>query len=73
MPAKAVTLTPAPQSPRQLGEEGLVIFWRDGRETGRREGIVCAQSVCLHPDCGCQIVNLRVSPIDELARSVILG
>lgn len=33
-------------TPRQLGEEGLVVFWRDGREPRQRDGLTCVLSMC---------------------------
>ena len=39
MATEAVNLVLEPRSPRQLGEEGLIVFWRDGRDPGRREGL----------------------------------
>jgi hypothetical protein len=31
----AVTIIPEPQSRRQLGDEGLLVLWRDGSEPGQ--------------------------------------
>lgn len=67
---EAVNIVTEPRSPRQLGEEGLVVFWRDGREPGRREGLVCILSMCPHPDCACQNVYVDGFVIDEQANSV---
>lgn len=70
MATAAVSLVPEPRSSRQLGEEGLVILWRDGREPARREGLACILSMCPHPECACQDVHVDGFVIDEQAGSV---
>lgn len=67
---EAVNIVTEPRSPRQLGEEGLVVFWRDGREPGRREGLACILSMCPHPECACQLVYVDGFVIDEQASAV---
>ena len=62
--AKTVNVLLEPSTPRQLGEEGLIVLWRDGREPGRREGLACILSICPHPDCACQIVYVDGFVID---------
>jgi len=48
-----VDLTLKPGSRRQLDENEIIVFWRDGQEPGSRDGLVCALSMCPHPDCSC--------------------
>jgi len=54
--AHAVDMILEPSRQRQLGDEGLLVFWRDGLEPGQREGLACILSMCPHPDCACQLV-----------------
>jgi hypothetical protein len=42
MPDQAITMNLDPGAHRQLGEDGLIVLWRDGRELRRREGLACA-------------------------------
>jgi hypothetical protein len=70
MAADPVNIIPEPRSPRQLGDEGLVVFWRDGREPGRRQGLACTLSMCPHPECACQLVYIDGFVIDEQATAV---
>lgn len=70
MATEAVNLVLEPRSPRQLGEEGLVVFWRDGREPGRREGLACILSMCPHPECACQLVYVDAFVIDEQSTAI---
>jgi hypothetical protein len=51
MPDQAITMNLDPGAHRQLGEDGLIVLWRDGRELGRREGLACIMSVCPHVEC----------------------
>ena len=57
-PKTAVDIALEPSTPRQLGEEGLLVFWRDGIEPGKHDGLACILSVCPHEDCACQLVNV---------------
>jgi hypothetical protein len=68
---EAVSMTLEPESRRQLGEEGLVVFWRDGREPGLREGLACILSLCPHPDCACQLVYVDGFLIGGQASAVV--
>ncbi len=70
MAAEAVNIILDPRSPRQLGEEGLLVFWRDGREPGLREGLACILSMCPHPGCACQLVYVDGFVIDGQASAV---
>jgi hypothetical protein len=45
MAADAVNMIPEPRSPRQLGDKGLIVFWRDDREPGERQGLACTLSL----------------------------
>ena len=65
-----VNIIPEPRSRRQLGDEGLIVFWRDGREPGRRQGLACTLSMCPHPECACQLVYVDGFVIDDQATAV---
>ena len=65
MSASAVTMIPEPQSRRQLGDDGLVVFWRTGSEHGRRQGLACILSMCPNPGCACRLVYIDGFVIDE--------
>jgi hypothetical protein len=52
----AVTVVAEPRSRRQLGDEGLLVLWRDGDKPGRREGLACVLSMCPTPECACGLV-----------------
>lgn len=67
---QAVSMVLEPFYSRQLGDDGLFILWRDGREAGRREGLACILSMCPNPDCACQDVYVDGFVIDEQAGSV---
>ena len=60
----------APHSPRQLGEKGLIVFWRDGLRSGEREGLACLLSACPHHECECQDVCLDGFLIEQQATAV---
>jgi hypothetical protein len=70
MVGESVSILLEPSSLRQLGEEGLVVFWRNGRETGQREGLACILSMCPEPACACQLVYVDGFVIDEQASAV---
>lgn len=63
-------MSPEPSAPRQLGEEGLIILWRDGVNPERREGLACILSVCPHPECAGEIVYVDGFIIDGDATEV---
>src|SRR5439155_19739661 len=65
MSTSAVTIIPEPQSRRQLGDDGLVVFWRAGRQPGRRQGLACVLSMCPNPECACRLVYVDGFVIDE--------
>lgn len=52
----AVSVILNPNAHRQLGEEGLLVLWRDRGETGQREGLACILSVCPQPGCPCEVL-----------------
>lgn len=52
----AITMSLEPSARRQLGEEGLIILWRDGITPERRGGLACILSMCPNPECACQLV-----------------
>ena len=70
MSASAATIIPEPQSRRQLGDDGLVIFWRAGSEPGRRQGLACVLSMCPNPGCACRLVYADGFVIDEAVTAV---
>ena len=64
MTKDAITMSLEPNTPRQLGEEGLIILWRDGMKPERREGLACILSICPHPECTGQLVHVDGFVID---------
>lgn len=70
MSASAAAIIPEPQSRRQLGDDGLVIFWRAGIEPGRRRGLACVLSMCPNPGCSCRLVYVDGFVIDESVTAV---
>ena len=70
MSAHAVTILPEPRSRRQLGDEGLLVLWRDGSEPGRRQGLACVLSMCPNPGCSCELVYVDGFVFDESATAV---
>jgi hypothetical protein len=70
MTENAITMSLEPSAPRQLGEEGLIILWRDGMKPERREGLACILSICPHPECTCQLVYVDGFVIDAQATEV---
>ena len=68
--AETVNMTLEQSTPRQLGDEGLVVFWRDGQRARQREGLACILSVCPHPDCTCQLVYVDGFVVDGNATAV---
>jgi len=67
---EAAAMNLDPGSPRQLGEEGLLVLWRDGCEPGQREGFACVLSMCPHPGCACEDVYVDGFVIDGRARAI---
>jgi hypothetical protein len=70
MPDQAITMNLDPGAHRQLGEDGLIVLWREGRELGRREGLACIMSVCPHVECACEDVYLDAFIAEEQASTV---
>jgi len=66
----AITMSLEPSAPRQLGEDGLIILWRDGIKPERREGLACILSMCPHPECACQLVHVDGFVIDGQATEI---
>jgi hypothetical protein len=66
----AVILTLDSSAPRQLGEDGLIVFWRDGCEPGQREGLACILSVCPHLECASSHLHVDGFVIDRPACAV---
>ena len=71
MADEEVSIILEPNSRRQLGEDGLVVFWRDAHEPGGREGLACILSMCPHPDCVCQLVYVDGFVIHGQATAVV--
>ena len=65
-----VTMSLEPSAPRQIGEDGIIILWRDGANPERREGLACILSVCPHPECAGEIVYVDGFVIDGEATEV---
>jgi hypothetical protein len=53
-----------PPVPRQLGEDGLIVCWRDGSEPGRREALACILAVCPHSEYASQHLHVDGFVID---------
>jgi hypothetical protein len=70
MPDQAIAINLDPGAHRQLGEDGLIVLWRDGRELGRREGLACIVSVCPHIECACEDVYLDAFIVEGQASAV---
>ncbi len=70
MSTSAVTILPEPQNRRQLGDDGLVIFWRAGSAPGRRQGLACVLSMCPNPGCACRLVYVDGFVIDDEVTAV---
>ncbi len=70
MAGEPVSIILEPNSRRQLGDEGLIVFWRDAHEPGEREGLACSLSMCPNPDCECQFVYVDGFVIDGRATAV---
>jgi len=67
---KSPPIIPEPRSRRQLGDEGLLVLWRDGSEPGRRQGLACVLSMCPNPGCACRPVYVDGFVFDESATAV---
>jgi len=59
-----------PTASRQLSEEGIIVFWRDGALPGSRQGLVCILSMCPNPECACGLVYISGFIIDERAGEI---
>ncbi len=68
---ESVAMSLKPDVPRQMGEEGLLVFWRDRLDSGRREGLACILSVCPHPGCTCELVYVNGFLVNDEARAVL--
>jgi hypothetical protein len=66
----AITMYLDANTLRQLGEDGLLVFWREGPEPGRREGLACVLSICPNPECSCQLVYIDGYAVDASATAV---
>jgi hypothetical protein len=54
-----------PTASRQLSEEGIIVFWRDGNSPGSRQGLACILSMCPNPECACELVYINGLIVDE--------
>lgn len=59
-----------PTASRQLSEEGIIVFWRDGARPGSRQGLACILSMCPNPECACGLVYISGFIIDERAGEI---
>jgi hypothetical protein len=66
-PPSVVRVTPS--LPRQIGEQGPLIFWRDG-PAGTRVGLACAVETCRNPNCDCRDAVIHAFAIDSFTVSV---
>jgi hypothetical protein len=67
MPDKTITMRLEPTVSRQLGEDGIIVFWRDGVNPGSRQGLACILSMCPNPECTCELVYIDGVFVDERA------
>ncbi len=52
---------------RQLSDEGILLFWRPGREPGALEGLLCVAFSCGNSECDCRGMILDLQCVDERA------
>lgn len=68
--SETVTLKLDSSARRQLGQDGLIAVWRDGREPEQREGLVCWLAGCPDPDCKCKDVLVEGFTVDARATAI---
>ena len=70
MSDKTISMHLKPAASRQLSEEGIIVFWRDGISPGSRQGLACILSMCPNPECACELVYISGFIIDERADKI---
>jgi hypothetical protein len=70
MADKTISMNLKPTTSRQLSEEGIMVFWRDGISPGSRQGLACILSMCPNPECTCELVYIDGFIIDEQAGEI---
>jgi hypothetical protein len=70
MAEKTITMNLNPNASRQLSEEGIIVFWRNGVSPGSRQGFACILSMCPNPKCACELVYIDGFIIDERADEI---
>ena len=70
MSDKTISMNLKPTASRQLNEEGIIVFWRDGISPGSRQGLACILSMCPNPECSCGLVYINGFIIDERAGEI---
>jgi hypothetical protein len=70
MSDKTISVNLKPTASRQLSEEGIIVFWRDGISPGSRQGLACILSLCPNPECTCELVYIDGCIIDERADEI---
>lgn len=59
-----------PSRPRQLSEDGLLVFWRSYSASEQREGLACVLYGCPDPECSCRLVYVDGFAVDRKATAV---
>jgi hypothetical protein len=70
MSYKTISLRLNSVASRQLSEDGIIVFWRDGINPGSRQGLACILSLCPNPECTCELVYIDGCIIDERADEI---
>jgi hypothetical protein len=70
MSDKTISLRLNPTASRQLTEEGIIVFWRNGISPGSCQGFACILSMCPNPECACELVYVDGLIIDERADEI---
>lgn len=70
MSDKTISVNLKPTASRQLSEDGIIVFWRDGINPGSRQGLACILSMCPNPECSCGLVYIDGFIIDESAGEI---
>ena len=73
MSDKTISMNLNPTASRQLSEEGIIVFWREGISPGSRQGLACILSMCPNPECTCELVYIDGLIIDERADEICSG
>jgi hypothetical protein len=65
MAEKTISMNLNSTASRQLSEEGIIVFWRDGISPASRQGLACILSMCPNPECSCGLVYVSGVIIDD--------